>query len=238
MCRPGRRLAGVPTTDPNRVELAVPAAWDVEAATGVPVGLMDQLASVFGRRDVAGLATAWTLADAADAGRERWRSGSCTRAWRAPWSKRVRGAARARRGRRVDVSPPCCGTPPPAQVADDPIARHVVSENARVVAAVEALGRGDGATLGALDGRQPRQPPGRLSGVDPRARRARRGAAGRGRIGVRLMGAGFGGCVVVVTAPDRRDGGARRRRDRYRAYRARASGLRRGRSTACGNCSA
>ena len=36
----------------------------------------------------------------------------------------------------------------PEQVADEPRARHVVSENARVLAAAEALASGDLATLG------------------------------------------------------------------------------------------
>ena len=60
------------------------------------------------------------------------------------------------------------------QVADDPIARHVVTENARVEAFARALERGDLVTGRRADAREPSVAARRLRGVDPRARSARR----------------------------------------------------------------
>ena len=75
----------------------------------------------------------------------------------------------------------------PEQVADDPIARHVVSENARVLAFVDALRAARPRPLRAADAREPRLAPRRLRGVDARARRCsstalmrRRARSGRG----------------------------------------------------------
>src|SRR5262249_42711454 len=84
------------------------------------------------------------------------------------------------------------------QVADDPLARHVVSENARVLAFVDALRAGDAPAAGALmheshpslrDGLQVSKP-----GLDPPVELS--GEAGA--CGARLTGAGFGGCIVAL----------------------------------------
>ena len=113
-------------------------------ATGVPCGVMDQMASVFGRAGHALLLDCRSLDD-------RRRS-------RCPPTVAVvvvhSGRAAAARGQRVRASGAPRAKPPPrgsasrrcatrrsTQVADDPIARHVVSENARVLAFVDALAR-------------------------------------------------------------------------------------------------
>lgn len=211
-------LGGPAALDGERRELAL-AARDTEVrATGVPVGLMDQLASVFGRRDTALFVDCRTLevtpvpvpATAAVAvvhsGLPRALAGS---------AYRERRAACVTAARRLGV--PALRDASPAQVADDPIARHVVSENERVGEAVEALRRGDLVRLGAL-----------MTASHASLRDDFRVSTAEldtlvdalldcGAIGARLTGAGFGGCVVAVTAPDRRDEILTAASDRYRS---------------------
>ena len=67
-----------------------------------------------------------------------------------------------------------------AQVADDPLARHVVGENARVVGVREASARRRPRSARTTRPREPSLPRRRLRGVDPGARPARL-ARGRGR---------------------------------------------------------
>jgi galactokinase len=88
----------------------------------------------------------------------------------------------------------------PADVAERPLARHVVSENGRVVATAEALAGGDLAALGELfaashaslrDDYRVSTP--ELDGLVVALVRS-------GALGARLTGAGFGGCVVALVA--------------------------------------
>ena len=175
-------------------------AREVEVrATGVPVGLMDQLASVFGRVGAAllidcraatvdpvplppGLALAAvhsglhrTLADSAYADR---RAG-CEAAARRLGLDSLRDAT-------------------PDQVADDPLARHVVSENARVLEAVDALRAGDPARLAALLAASQASLRDDFRVSTPELDALVEALLEEGAIGARLTGAGFGGCVVAL----------------------------------------
>jgi galactokinase len=86
----------------------------------------------------------------------------------------------------------------PEQVADEPLGRHVVSENARVLEAELALGDGDVEALGGIF---------RASHLSL-ARDFRVSTTeldtlvdalvDAGALGARLTGAGFGGCVVAA----------------------------------------
>jgi len=82
------------------------------------------------------------------------------------------------------------------QVADDPIARHVVSENARVLACVTALRAGDLPAVGAilLAGHASLRDDFRVS--RPELDTLVDAFMAHGAYGARLTGAGFGGCVV------------------------------------------
>jgi galactokinase len=90
--------------------------------------------------------------------------------------------------------------------SDDPVlrrrARHVVSENERVLAAVAALRAGDGVALGALFTASHRSLADDFEVSTPAldALVARLGATA-GVHGARLTGAGFGGCVVAAAEP-------------------------------------
>jgi len=181
------------------VELARACQAAETAATGVPGGIMDQLTSVAGLEDNALLIDCRSLevtpvplpetigVVVVDSGLPRRLAGSAYAERRAACE-----AAAARLGLKAlrDATP--------EQVANDPRARHVVSENGRVLAAADALSTGNLDELGRLmleshvslrDDYEVSTPEldtlvGRL--VDA------------GASGARLTGAGFGGCVVAV----------------------------------------
>jgi galactokinase len=106
----------------------------------------------------------------------------------------------------------------PEQVADRPRARHVVSENARTVAAADALAAGDAATLGRLmdDSHRSLRDDFEVSTRELDVLVECLRAAGA--LGARLTGAGFGGCVVAIADAD---DAARAARDGAAAYAAR-----------------
>ena len=208
-------LVGLPLEPLDVAHLALAA--EVEA-TGVPGGLMDQLAALFGRaghallidcrtnsiqpvpiaRDVAvvvvhcGLPR--TLADSAYATRRA----ECETVARRLGIDSLRDA-------------------PLEHVADDPRARHVVTENARVLETAAALESGDLAALGPL-----------LSGSHaslrddyevstPELDLLVRTLEESGAAGARLTGAGFGGCVVALAHRSDADDVLARSITRYRA---------------------
>ena len=89
----------------------------------------------------------------------------------------------------------------PGQVADDPFARHVVSENRRVIELAEALRTGEWEAAGSIldAGHASLRDDFRVSTpqLDELAERLR----AEGAWGARLTGAGFGGCVVALAPP-------------------------------------
>jgi galactokinase len=205
----------VPRTPVETARLAL----DAEVrATGVPGGLMDQLAALLGRADRALLIDCRSLVVTpvpigdeiavlvVHSGLPRTLAGSEYAARRAECE-----AIAARLGLAAlrDATPD--------QVAEDPRARHVVTENARVLAAADALGAGELARLG------------RLMLESHASLRDDYGVSTReldvlvdslvaaGAAGARLTGAGFGGCVVAVARHSEAaavlDRGMRRYRD-------------------------
>jgi galactokinase len=211
-------LGGVPASDGGRRGLARAAREVERRATGVRVGLMDQLAAVFGRRDAAlfldcrtGAVVPVPLPATLAVGVVH--SGLARTLATSEYAQRRAAcdAAAARLGVRAlrDATAD--------QVGDDPIARHVVSENARVVDAVAALGRGDLAALGRLMAESHASLRDDYGVSTPELDVLVDALLEAGAIGARLTGAGFGGCVVAVTSPDRRDGLLADACDRYRA---------------------
>ena len=193
---------------------AARAALDAEVrATGVPGGLMDQLASLFGEAghallidcrslsiDPIALPSALavvvvhsglprTLATSAYAERR----GACE-------------AAAARLGfatlRDATLD----------QVHDDPRARHVVTENARVLEFAAALRAGDIDALGPLLLASHASLRDDFEVSTPELDLLVELLVEAGAYGARLTGAGFGGCVVALASIDRarRDGESRR----------------------------
>src|SRR5207244_8325855 len=92
------------------------------------------------------------------------------------------------------------------QVADDRFARHVVGENARVLAFVDAMRAGDAPAAGALMLAGHRSLRDDFTVSTPELDRLVDLSVAAGAFGARLTGAGFGGCVVALvpaTAPSR-----------------------------------
>jgi galactokinase len=200
-------LALLPTDAPvraDRIALArLALAAEVEA-TGVPGGLLDQMASLSGRAGHALLLDCRSLTVEAvplppelailvvHSGVERRLADS---------EYADRRAACEAAARRLGVA--ALRDADAAAVADDPIARHVVSENARVLACTDALRAGDLARVGALllEGHASLRDDFRVS--IPELDTLVDCFVGHGALGARLTGAGFGGCVVGLTTRDR-----------------------------------
>ncbi len=186
---------------------------------GVPCGVMDQMASAMAPEGSALLincatlevrpipvATDLVLADSgeshalrAGAYAERRREGEAARALLAGWLPGLSNLAGVPAGRLAEA---LALLPPPL----DRRVRHVVEENARAVQAAEALERGDFRAFGRLvdashdslrDLYQCSTP--RLDAIVTTAR------AIPGVLGARLVGAGWGGSVLVVAVPGRGD---------------------------------
>ena len=180
-------------------DLALAAQAAEQLASGVPCGVMDQMASVFGRAGHALLLDCRTLDIEPvpipnDAVITVVHSGLPRRLEESAYAQR-RAACEAAAAR-LDLEFLRDATP--QQVADDPLARHVVSESARVVAFVDALRADDLATAGnqmlashasLRDDFQVSTPELDLL-VDL--------AMEHGADGARLTGAGFGGCIVAL----------------------------------------
>lgn len=178
-----------------------------QRASGVPCGIMDQLASVAGRDGHALLIDchALTVAPVAlpddvevvvvDSGEARALSGSA-------YAERVAQCALAEA-----VIGPLRLAAPGAEVAiDDAVvrarARHVLTENARVRLAAEALAARDPAMVGAAmaQSHASLRDDFAVSTAVLDTLVGRLGAA-PGVYGARLTGAGFGGCAVALCTP-------------------------------------
>jgi galactokinase len=194
------------------------AARDAEVlATGVPVGLMDQLASVAGVAGSALLIDCRSLdvepitipEDAAigvvHSGLPRALAASAYAA---------RRAACEAAARRLGVDSLRDATL--ADVADDPIARHVVSENQRVLDAAAALRAGDLETVAARMRASHQSLRDDFAVSTPELDLLVDLLVRHGALGARLTGAGFGGCVVALARAGDTDRVLRAASDEYR----------------------
>ncbi len=168
-------------------------------ATGVPCGIMDQLSSLAGSRDRALLIDCRSLEIEHIPLPPRLavlviNSGMPRQLVDSAYAERRRVCEMA--AARLGVSALRDATP--EQVADEPRARHVVSENARVLAAAEALVSGDLATLGRLLTESHASLRDDFEVSTPELDVLVEKLIEAGALGARLTGAGFGGCVVGV----------------------------------------
>lgn len=187
--------------------LAAAAQRAEHLAVGVPCGIMDQLTAVFGRRDHA------LLIDCADQevltvpvpqgaeiriidpGQPRDLVGS-------PYAERREECAAAEER----IGPLRHADPDSVGQIDHPVlrrrARHVITENRRVMAAAKALRRADWSTLGALMFESHRSLRDDFAVSTPMLDQVVESLASTpGVYGARLTGAGFGGCVVALCEP-------------------------------------
>ncbi len=185
------------------LELARACQAAERLATGVPCGIMDQLAAIAGRRDAALLIDCRSLAvDPASlppslavlvvhSGLPRALADSAYAERRAACEAAAeRLGLRALRDATAEL------------VADDPRARHVVSENERVLAAADALRAGDVATVGRLMSESHASLRDDFEISTPELDLLVEALTGSGALGARLTGGGFGGCVVALAAED------------------------------------
>jgi len=195
------------------VELAQVCQRAEHAASGVPSGIMDQLASA------AGVAGSALLID-------------CTTLERTPVplptdvevvvvhsgeARALAGSAYAERRRQCEAAEEVIGPLPSAPLdavaaIDDPVvrrrARHVVTENARVRQAAAALAAGDPAAAGrAMVASHASLRDDFEVSTPALDRLVAELAATPGVFGARLTGAGFGGCAVALTRPGAVDRG-------------------------------
>ncbi|MBM3659729.1 MAG: galactokinase [Actinobacteria bacterium] len=196
-------LAGV-TLD--RVDLAR-LALDAEVrATGVPGGLLDQMAALHGVADHLLLLDCRALTAepvalpralgfvVVHSGRPRTLAGS------AYAQRRAEVEAVARRLGLATLRDAA-----PEQVADDPRARHVVTENARVRAFADALRAGRTDALGPLMVASHASLRDDYGVSTPELDRAVDLLMAHGALGARLTGAGFGGCAVGLVQRNHAD---------------------------------
>jgi galactokinase len=184
-----------------------------QRATGVPCGILDQLASAAARDGHAFVLDCHTL--------ERTHvpvpHDVEIRVVHSGQARALAGSAYAERRAQCEaaeavVGPLRLADPTDIDAIDDALlrrrARHVVTENQRVLDAADALRAGDLLSLGALldEGHRSLRDDFEVSTpvVDATVERLR---AAPGVHGARLMGGGFGGCVVAVTEPGALDEG-------------------------------
>jgi len=189
-----------------------------QRASGVPCGIMDQLASAAG---VAGHALLIDCADLAVTP-VPLPEGVEVRVVHSGQARSLATSAYAERAAALAAAAEALGRPlrllagPGAlgelDAIEDPLvrrrARHAVSENLRVRALADALAAGDLAAAGGLLAESHRSMRDDLAISTPVVDAlVARLAATPGVIGARLTGAGFGGCVVALAEPGALDEG-------------------------------
>lgn len=189
------------------LELALACQQAEHLAAGVPSGIMDQLASAAGVPGCALLIDCTSLevtpvpvpesveVVVVDSGERRALSTSA-------YAERRRQCEEAA----ALIGPLREASPEAARSLDDPTlrrrARHVVTENLRVAAFVEALAVGDAAGAGARMTESHASLRDDFDVSKPQLDRlVEELCATDGVYGARLTGAGFGGCVVALAAP-------------------------------------
>jgi len=183
----------------DRIAVARACQQAEALAAGVPCGLLDPMAALFGQRDHAMLLDCRTLTVdpvalpselavlVVHCGAPRTLAGS-------EYATRRRQCEHA--AARIGVETLRDATP--VDVRDDPRARHVVSENKRVVAFRDALVAADHAAIGALMAASHASLRDDFEVSTPLLDALVDSLLAAGAIGARLTGAGFGGCAVAM----------------------------------------
>jgi galactokinase len=201
-------LAHAGHPEPDRRDLARLCSRVEHDWVGARTGLLDQLAALFGRAghairlDLRDLAVdpvpldlgAWRLV-VADSGVERAHAGSGYNERR----RECRAACELLGVAALRDADPDATARLPAPL--DRRARHVLTENERVEAAVRALGRRDLAELGRLLDAAHASLRDDFEVSVPEVETTRERLKAAGAAGARLMGGGFGGAVLALLPP-------------------------------------
>ena len=196
-------LCDVADLELSPLELALACQEAEQEALGVPVGIMDQLASVEGKRNHALLIDCRSLDVRPIALPPRL----AVLILHSGMSRALIDSEYAERREACESMAALLGVSAlrdatPEQVVDEPRARHVVSENARVLEAAEALASGDVAALGPLLNASHQSLRDDFEVSTPELDALSQALRDAGAIGARLTGAGFGGCVVGLAGRD------------------------------------
>jgi len=199
-------------------ELAAACQRGEQLATGVPSGVMDQLSSLSGRAGHALLVDCRSLeietiplpADLAvlvvHSGVPRTLAGTAYAERRAACETiAAELGLRSLRDASLD------------EVADRPLARHVVTENARVHETARALQSGDRAALGTLFSASQASLRDDFLVSTPELDVLVEELVAAGALGARLTGAGFGGCVAALVEEERVEAVADTAAEAYRS---------------------
>jgi galactokinase len=181
------------------VELALACQEAERLARGVPSGIMDQLTSVAGQHDCALLIDCRSL----DVEPILIPDGLAVLVVHSGIDRSLEHSAYAERRAECEAIAGRLGLralrdATLEQVADEPRARHVVSENARVLRAAQALRDGDTAALGPLLSASHASLREDYEVSTPELDALVRALEDAGALGARLTGAGFGGCVIAL----------------------------------------
>jgi galactokinase len=201
-------IAAAGGSQPDRVELAKLCSRVENEWVGAQTGLLDQLASLYGEEDRALridfrslVVTPVTLElgehrlVTLDSGEQHSNAASGYNERRAECARacEILGIESLREAKLEDVEQ----LPEPL----DRRARHVISSNARVDQAVEALRRGDFERLGRLIDESHASLRDHYEVSTPAVEQTVRRLKEAGAIGARIMGGGFGGSVLGLLAP-------------------------------------
>ena len=183
----------------STVDLALSCQRAEHIATGVPCGVMDQLASLAGRSRHALLLDCRSLTYKYVRLPDELsviviHSGIARTLSTSAYAERRASCERTAERLGLDALRDASA----GQVAGEPIARHVVSENARTLATVEALGRRDFKSVGALLTASHASLRDDFVVSTPELDHLVEALITAGALGARLTGAGFGGCVVAL----------------------------------------
>ena len=190
----------------SQIELALACQEAEQVATGVPCGIMDQLTSLAGQHNHALLIDCRSLEVQPIPLPPRLavlilHSGMSRALVDSEYGERREGCEAMAALLGLDALRDAT----PEQVADEPRARHVVSENARVLQAADALAAGDVAALGPLLNASHQSLRDDFEVSTPELDALVDALRDAGAIGARLTGAGFGGCVVGLASRDEAD---------------------------------
>jgi galactokinase len=200
-------LAGAP--EPDRRDLARLCSRIENDWTGAQTGLLDQLASLFGEADCAlridfrslavdpvALELGASRLVTVDSGEQHANAASGYNQRRAECA-RAAGELGVESLRDATVEMICAHLEPPLSQR----ARHVVTENARVEDAVDALGRRDVEELGRLLDASHRSLRDCYEVSTPAVEDTVQRCKDAGALGARIMGGGFGGHVLALFPP-------------------------------------
>jgi galactokinase len=211
-------LAGIADWRAGPAALAVACRNAEERATGVPCGVMDQLIALTGMEGCAQLIDCRTLETKPVRLPERMavlvvHSGQ-ERTLAASGYEERRRACEALASK---LGIPALRDATLAQVADEPLGRHVVTENQRVLDAVPALDRNDLESFGRLMIESHQSLRDDYGVSTPELDALVEALVEAGALGARLTGAGFGGAVVAACDVSEATGVGDAATTRYRA---------------------